>query len=845
MEFSPALFLTETMRTKLHAEAREIGKALRYLGLGTIEFLISNDGVTLKSYFLELNPRLQVEHTVTEEVTGIDLVSLQLRIAAGARLKAEALPDPLSPNGLAIQLRINTEAMQLDGSVKPTSGCIEVFDMPSGPGVRIDTVGHVGYCNSLDYDSLLAKLIIHTPSNNYQALLRKAYRALCETNILGVATNLEFLRNLLSHPMVQSDSFDVVFVDQEARKILSAKREHRSYSFQGIEKVSGTTKQSIPSGPEGSTPVFAPSAGRIIELYVSIGDTVEPGQIVAITEAMKMEFTVLAEIGGKVAALPQAVGSVVDETTPVVHLWPDGRELEQTEEISSVRLDHVRDDLQRIFDAHDRIKDAARPDAVARRRKTGQRTARENISDLADEGSFLEYGGLALAAQRGRRSFDELQKMSPADGLITGTGTINADEFSREKTRCAILAYDYTVFAGTQGVMAHLKKNRIFRLVEKYNLPVVMFAEGGGGRPGDTDDHGFPKLYNPTFWQLAKLSSQVPVIAIVSGRCFAGNAALVGCADVIIATRNASIGMGGPAMIEGGGLGQVEADDIGPVSMQSPNGVVDIVVEDEVEAVSVAKAVLSYTQGVTSKWVCEDQRYLRHIIPEEPRRAYEMRDVIRLLADSGYVVELQPEFGVGLITAFVRIEGIPFAVIANNPHHRGGAIDAAASAKAANFSSTVEKFGLPLIKLCDTPGFMVGPEAEQEGLVREAGRMFSSGAKLTVPQFTIVVRKAYGLGALAMVSGNIYEQVFTVSWPTGHFGKMGLEGQIRLAYRKELDALPDEAARELYLRGKVNELHEGGNPVNAASLLSLDDVIDPLDTRDWLIGGFHAAIGNE
>jgi acetyl-CoA carboxylase carboxyltransferase component len=446
-----------------------------------------------------------------------------------------------------------------------------------------------------------------------------------------------------------------------------------------------------------------------------------------------------------------------------------------------------------------------------------------------------------VAARRNSKSFEELQTLSPADGLITGVGTVNAEHFGSDRTRCAVLAYDYTVFAGTQGFNAHAKKRRIIRLATKWRLPIVLFAEGGGGRPGDSDDISGLKLYNATFWGLARLSGEVPIIAIVSGRCFAGNAALVSCADIVIAAEDASIGMGGPAMIEGGGLGIVPAEDVGPVSVHSRNGVVDVVVRDEQAAVAVAKQFMSYFQGPLADWECADQRRLRHIVPEAPRRAYNMRDVIDTLADTGSVLELRPNFGVGMITAFIRVEGQPIAVLANNPAHLAGAIDAEGSDKAAQFAALAESLRIPFLTLCDTPGFMVGPEAEKVGLVRRSGKMFVHGSRLTVPQFTIVVRKAYGLGALAMVGGNSFERVFCVAWPTGHFGKMGLEGHVKLAHRKELESIPNEVDRETRIQQMVSELHDRGSALNTAPFLSIDDVIDPVESRDWLIAGLQIA----
>lgn len=843
VELAPSPWLSNETRKDLFEATLRIAERVNFKSLGTFEFLVCKDTASGRDrlMFMEVNPRLQVEHTVTEEVTGLDIVQLQLRIAAGARLEKDRLPDPMRPRGMAMQLRINMETMRGDGSASPSIGGLRVFDMPSGRGVRVDTAGYAGYRNSVSFDSLLAKLIVHTSSDDYAALVRKAYRALCETHIDGTATNLAFLKNLLLHPDVAANRVHTRFIEEHVAEFIDpASTAHPAFHFAGSNSANDVKADAHVQAPEGALPVAAPTTCRVVDVSVREGDTVVAGQPLAITESMKMEFVVQAAVGGTVALVVARKGDALAEGAPLLFIMPNGFAVEEYSlKGGDEDLDRVRDDLSLVFAAHAKLGDAARPDAVARRRKTGQRTVRENVADLCDAGSFNEYGGLAVAAQRNSKSLEQLQKISPADGLVTGVGTVNAELFGADRTRCAVLAYDYTVFAGTQGFMAHAKKRRILRLATKWRLPVVLFAEGGGGRPGDSDDNSGLKLYNATFWGLARLSGEVPIIAIVSGRCFAGNAALVSCADIVIAAEDASIGMGGPAMIEGGGLGIVAAEDVGPVSVQSRNGVVDVVVRDEAAAVAVAKQFMSYFQGASPTWKCADQRRLRHIIPEAPRRAYNMRDVIETLADTGSVLELRPNFGIGMVTAFIRIEGQPFAVLANNPAHLAGAIDAEGADKAAQFATLAESLRLPLLTLCDTPGFMVGPEAEKVGLVRRSGKMFVSGSKLTVPQFTIIVRKAYGLGALAMVGGNSYEQIFCVAWPTGHFGKMGLEGHVKLAHRRELEAIADENERQSRIEQMVAALHDRGSALNTAPFLSIDDVIDPMESRSWLVSGLQ------
>jgi len=403
-----------------------------------------------------------------------------------------------------------------------------------------------------------------------------------------------------------------------------------------------------------------------------------------------------------------------------------------------------------------------------------------------------------------------------------------------------VVVYDYTVLAGTQGKMNHKKQDRMFELAAKWRLPLVLYAEGGGGRPGDTDRTGLTGLDNTTFSGFARLSGLVPVVGVVSGRCFAGNAALLGCCDVIIATRNASIGMGGPAMIEGGGLGVYHPDEVGPTGVMAPNGVIDVLVEDEIEATDAARKYLSYFQGPVADWRCADQRLLRHAIPENRLRVYDIRKLIDMLADEDSVLELRRDYGIGVVTAFVRIEGRPFGLIANNPMHLGGAIDAAAGDKASRFMQLCDAHDIPILSLCDTPGFMVGPEAEKTAIVRHVCRMFVIGASLTVPFFTVVLRKGYGLGAQAMAAGGFHDSTFTIAWPTGEFGGMGLEGYVKLGYRKEMEAIEDPAQRQAYYESMVAKLYENGKATSIASVLEIDAVIDPERTRQWVLAGLNA-----
>ena len=578
------------------------------------------------------------------------------------------------------------------------------------------------------------------------------------------------------------------------------------------------------------TTLTSPLQGTVVRIAAP-GEVVAAGQPVVVLESMKLEHSVPAPADVAVEVLHVSVGDLVMAGDPLVDVRP-------AEAASAVtgkpRAAGERRDLEEVRARHAVGLDPARPEAVERRRRTGQRTARENVDDLLDPGSLVEYGPLVIAAQRRRRELQDLIERTPADGLVGGTGTVDGHPV-------AVMSYDYTVLAGTQGLQNHRKKDRLFELAERQRLPVVFFTEGGGGRPGDTDGTGVSGLDCLAFHLFGRLSGLVPLVGITSGRCFAGNAAILGCCDVVIATEGSNIGMGGPAMVEGGGLGVFPPEAIGPMEVQVPNGVVDVAVPDEAAAVDVARRYLSYFAGPIDTFEAPDPDAARTAVPEHRLAVYDVRTAVDAIADVGSALELRAAFGLGMVTALVRVEGRPMGVVANNPVHLAGAIDADGADKAARFLQLCDAFDLPVLFLCDTPGIMVGPEAEQTALVRHVSRLFVTGANLTVPTGTIILRKGYGLGAQAMAGGSFKAPLFCVAWPSGELGGMGLEGAVRLGYRKELEAIDDPGERERVFQEMVDRMYEHGKAVNAASHFEIDDVIDPADSRRWITSVFGTA----
>ena len=772
--------------------------------------------------FLEVNPRIQVEHPVTEEVTGLDLVELMLRVTGGETLADLGLagPRPGGPpraRGCAIQARVNTETMRPDGTVLPASGTLTRFQPPAGLGIRVDTHGYPGYAISPRYDSLLAKVIV--TGTGPRAAANRLRSALEEFGLAGVAENLGLLRALAGH--LGDPDLDTTWVNR-----------HLGLLVPDPDAAGPDGLPAAGAGGSDGAAVRAPLHGTVVAIAARPGEAVTAGRELLVLEAMKMEHVVAAPGAGVITSLAVQVGETVAAGALLATIEPGDDDEPGGPGAAAVDLGQIRPDLDEAIRRHQVGSDSYRQEATARRHASGRRTARENVADLVDDGSFVEYGALTIAAQRRRRSLGDLIERTPADGLVMGTAAVGGRPV-------AVMSYDYTVLAGTQGIQNHRKTDRLFELARREHLPVVIFAEGGGGRPGDTDTAAVAQLDVTTFRLLAALSGQVPLVAVVSGYCFAGNAALAAACDVIIATEGSSLGMGGPAMIEGGGLGVVAPGDVGPMSVQVPNGVVDVLVPDDAAAVATARAYLGYVAGPAGDAggagaAHADQRVLRHLVPENRVRAYDVRPVIDTLFDQDSVLELRPEFGVGIVTALARLDGRPVGVIANNPRHLGGAIDADAADKATRFLGLCQAHRLAIVSLCDTPGFMVGPEAEKTATVRRFGAMFIAGARLTVPLCAVVLRKAYGLGAMAMAGGDLKAPLLCVAWPTGEFGGMGLEGAVRLGFRKELDAIADPAARQERYEQLVAEYYEKGKALSTAAAFEIDDVIDPAQTRHVL-----------
>ena len=876
IELAPSPSLSTELRETICAAAVRMAEAVSYHSLGTFEFLV--DATAPDEFmFIEANPRLQVEHTVTEEVTGVDLVLAQLRLATGETLDDLGLLQASVPHpqGFAIQARVNTEQITADGNVLPSGGQLSTFQPPLGPGVRVDTYAVAGYTPNPNFDSLLAKVIVHSRSDQFSGACTRLARALGEFQIVGLETNIPLLEQVLTHADFVAQDIYTRWLDDNIASLTSAQRTpetDRAPMLQAGAAVNrkdplasldffrrgestrhaGLAAGQRLTGPPNTQPVPAPLQATVSEILVTEGEVIRAGQVLLVLSALKMEHEVRADFGGVVRQLTAVPGDTVHEGHPLVfvEVRDVGGAIEEQEQ--AVDPDYIRPSLQAVLDRRQLLLDENRPEAIKRRHSRGRLTVRENITQLIDPDTWVEYGQLTISTPRSGLSGHDLIRKTPADGLVAGIGSVNGDLFDEKRARTVFISYDDTVYAGTQGPRGHDKTDRMVEIANDLSLPLIFHAEGAGARSGSApagnpndgpSGRGHPATR--TFERMAQLSGKVPMIGVTAGWCYAGNASILGLTDIIIATEDSLIAMGAPSTVEGGGMGVYLPEEIGPTSDTVPAGTVDILVKDQDEAIAVSKKCLSYFQGSIKSWEAEDQRQLRQIIPENRLRSFSIRELIRILADKDSVLELRPEFGISMVTAFIRIEGHPFGITANNNEYLGGAIDSPGSDKVARFWQLCDAFNIPIITLVDTPGMMVGPEVERTGLVRHCSRLFVTGANLETPRFSVILRKGYALGSIAVMTGSGRAPVFTVTWPDGEFGGMNIEASVLLSNRDTLAEIEDIDERAAAYQSMLDQAYERSGAITASAVFGVDDVIDPMETRRWITKGLMSVPESE
>lgn len=881
IEIAPAPHLPSALRENMLKAALRLGRQVKLRSLATIEFLVEGED---RFFFMEANPRIQVEHTITENVTGVDLVAFQLLVGLGHTLTELGIRGEAAapfPDRTAIQVRVNAESFSgLTDETHPESGSISTLIWPVGGGLRVETAAHAPHptlgmykVNPL-FDSLLAKLIVTAPT--YGSAVDAAARALEGTVIGGVRTSIPFLLALLGDETVKTGRQHIHTVQSGFAEFLQVADEiearitANTSSTRDGEDTGNKTEQGQNEWKEeaGKHAVKSHLSGLVVKLTVNEGDQIVEGQELAVVEAMKMEHVVRADRAAAGALVEKVLvkpGSVVNASDVLLVLDISNRSSEgksgDGQAMTAVEVtedpDTPRPELVELQQRRHAIVDAGRTAAVAKRHARGFLTVRENLSMLIDPDSLLEYGDLALAAQKKRYSLAELITKTSGDGIVTGFARI-------EGHTVGLIMGDYLVLAGTQGYFHHLKLDRILTAILSHPAPLVLYAEGGGGRPGDTDYPTGSGLMTPSFALMGEVkASGIPIIGVANGYVFAGNAALLGTCDVVVATRGGSaavaggvekagktsIGMGGKAMIEAGGLGVVESDDIGPTPVHAVTGGIDVVVDDEAAAALITRKIMGVftrPQLAERQWsYSADVKHLRTCLPsvEGRRRAFDMRKVISLLVDDDSFIELAAEWGPGMITGFARIQGRTVAILANDPTSPlGGAIDINAALKAIRLLKLLSRTrATHLVSLCDTPGFMVGTEFERTstggGSFRTFGDWFTAAAEFAQSGGRVVglvLRRAFGLGAQAMLGGSTLSNSICASWPAGSLGPMSVEGAVQLSMKKQLAEIKDPGERKKVADQEVERMYSGGRAINVASMAEIDTVLDPAETRDWL-----------
>jgi acetyl-CoA carboxylase carboxyltransferase component len=468
----------------------------------------------------------------------------------------------------------------------------------------------------------------------------------------------------------------------------------------------------------------------------------------------------------------------------------------------------------------------------------GKLTARERIDLLFDPGTFVEFG--LLAHQHSMTGGPTEPERTPADGVITGEGLIDG-----RRAYCA--AYDFTVMAGSMGMVGEQKVARLRHKAMLNRLPMVWLLDSAGARIQEAAGSTFAGS-GALFYEQVQMSGVVPQVAAMLGPCAAGTAYIPGLADFVPMVKDtSSMALGGARLVKAATGEDTTDHDMGGSQVHCYiSGVGDLEVEDDAACIASVREFLSFLPSnngeAAPRRPTEDPRDRRiedmlKLVPGNPRSAYDMRKVVKRLADEGRVFEIKPTFARNIVTALVRFNGRPAGVVASQPMFKGGALDIDASDKAARFIWLCDAFNVPLVFLQDVPGFIVGTEVEKQGIIRHGAKMLFAVSEATVPKVTVVLRKAYGAGYYVMC-GRGYQPDTLVAWPSAEISVMGPEGAVDIIFNKQVAAASDPAAARAEF---IKTVRATIDPYVAASWAFVDDIIDPADTRTVIIDALEAA----
>ncbi len=887
VEIAPAPGLDAPLRERLLADAVKLARAAGYVNAGTVEFLVSPE--TGEHFFIECNPRLQVEHTVTEQVTGVDIVEAQFRIASGASLASMGLGNQQAvpgPRGFAVQARV----------VARGPGSITAYKEPAGPGVRVDACGYLGYAPPPQFDPLLAKVIgSSNSSSSFVSAVDRTLRALDEFHIAGLPTNLPQLRAILSHPRFRGGDARTTFLAEQT-EILSASFSNGSGPLSLFEQQA--TIKAVNTGPRALSPAAAPPslmpalevaagmravecplAGTVVELGVSEGDAVAEGDTILVISSMKMETVVAAPCSGVVTAVQRlapghqvAAGQVFAVITPAKvqparHAAPHQQHGEQT---WAPVLDEIYT-LQSI--AHARLAPGSDDPGVVRQRGRGKLTCRERIALLLDDGSFREVGsatGFASYDDEGR-----VADFTPANH-VGGWGAIDG-------RRAIVCADDFTSRGGHADGAISAKSGYLDRLSLELRVPSIRLLDGssGGGsvaamvpaqkKEGESSAQestgaitaGRPRVtggggsFLPGHLGSTMFTEQlttVPVVNMLLGSVVGIGAAKAVLGHFAVMVRDiAQLFVAGPPVVAHAMGYDISKEDLGGWHIHCKNGSVDNLAETEQEAAEMTRRFLSYLPSSVyeSPPVLPpnhadpaDRRdeELFSLIPRKRTTTFDIRKAITLMADEGSFFEIGPLWGTDQVTGFVRFNGHPLGVIASDSRHvNGGALTADGCSKLTRHLDLCDLFHIPILNLVDNPGFAVGLEHEITGTIRKGGEWMVAFAQVGVPIFTVLMRRSFGVAGNNYVTPQSRPSV-RVAWPAADVGGIPPEGGIEAAYKRQLAEAEDPAA----LRAELNaRIESARGPLGPVSRFQIEEIIDPRDTRrlicEWVETAYKLA----
>ena len=882
IETAPAPAMEGDLRDRILADAVKLVAAAGYANAGTVEFLVVPE--TGEHFFIECNARIQVEHTVTEQVTGIDLVEAQFRIADGATLASLGLGNQDAvgaPRGAAVQARV----------VARGAGTLSAYKEPTGPGVRVDGCGYVGYAPPAQFDPLLAKVTASSSSSfgsgdaSHVAAVDRLLRALDEFHIGGLATNLNQLKAILAHTAVRAGDARTTLLAEHpdllspatgaggngALTLLRQQATVMGVSVAGgagMQPATGSTAAALDAAP-GQHAVACPMAGSILEVRVAEGDRVAAGDALLIVSAMKMESSVAAPLRGTVAALqPLAPGDTVESGQVVAVIAPD-------EGVTDDTRPEPRDDtwapllediaaMQAL--AHKRLAPGSDERGVVRQRSRGKLTCRERIDLLLDDGSFREIGSIA-----GFASYDEdgaIVDFTPANH-VGGWGRI-------EERTVVVCADDFTSRGGHADGAIGEKSRHLDKLALELRAPSVRLLDGssGGGsvaamvpqqkKEGESkarESHGAIKAGRPRVagaggsflpghlgsTMYTEQLSTVPVVNLLLGSVVGIGAAKAVLGHFSVMVRDiAQLFVAGPPVVRPAMGYDITKEDLGGWHIHCRNGSVDNLAETEEEAMALTRRFLSYLPASVFEPPPvvppdpddpDDRRdeELFHLIPRKRTATFDVRKAIRLMADRDSFFEIGPLWGADQVTGFVRMNGFPVGVIASDSQHaNGGALTAAGCRKLTRHLDLCDLFHLPVLNLVDNPGFAVGLEHEITGTIRWGGQWMIAFSQVTTPIFTVIMRRSFG------VAGNNYatpraEPSMRVAWPAADTGGIPPEGGIEAAYKRQLAEAEDPRALREELMARIESAR---GPVGPLSRFQIEEMIDPRDTRrmicEWI-----------